>query len=65
MAYESDSLTRRSVGPALAAAVLGAVLGTVAVIGAAQFSADNSLPKDTAQVSDDALLGGVEYGSRN
>ncbi|PRQ11842.1 DUF2613 domain-containing protein [Corynebacterium sp. 13CS0277] len=64
MAYESDSLTRRSIGPALAAAVIGAVLGTVAVIGAAQLSATDSLPADT-EVTDDALLGGVEYGSRN
>ncbi|APT85595.1 DUF2613 domain-containing protein [Corynebacterium aquilae] len=65
MAYESDSLTRRTVGPALAAAVMGAVLGAVGVVGIAQLSGDNTLPQDSAQVSDDALLGGVEYGSRN
>ena len=35
MAYESDSVTRRTIGPALASTVVGVVLGIVAVIGVA------------------------------
>ena len=64
MAFESDSLNRRTIGPAIAAAVVGIVVGVAAVVGIAQVSGQDKLPADTAQVSQDALLGGAEYGTR-
>ncbi|AIG64801.1 hypothetical protein CATYP_09830 [Corynebacterium atypicum] len=65
MAYESDSLNRRSLGPAVASAVVGVALGVVAVLGIALFTDANSVPQSEAVTADDALLGGPEYGSRN
>lgn len=64
MAFESDSLTRRTVGPALAAAVVGIAVGAVAVFGVAAVSQNNSIPEGSQVSADDALLGGPEYGSR-
>lgn len=67
MAYESDSLNQRTIGPAIAAAVVGIVIGVAAVIGIAQVSGQDQLPEDTATAADasqDALLGGTEYGAR-
>lgn len=63
MAYESDSITRRTIGPALASTVVGIVLGIAAVIGVAALAAQDSLPTQKVS-SQDALLGGAEYGSR-
>ena len=66
MAYESDSVTRRTIGPALASTVVGVVLGIVAVIGvAALASSQDTLPATQKVSSQDSLLGGTEYGSRN
>ena len=65
MAYESDSLNRRSLGPAVASAVVGVALGVVAVLGIALFTDANSVPQSESVTADDALLGGPEYGSRN
>ncbi|MDU0479119.1 DUF2613 family protein [Staphylococcus chromogenes] len=64
MALESDSLTRRTVGPALASAVVGIAVGVAAVVGVASISNQDSLPASHAADSDAALLGGAEYGSR-
>lgn len=62
MAFESDSLLRRSVGPALASAAVGIALGIVAVIGVSivndHAQAEQSVP------AENAVLGDPEYGSR-
>lgn len=65
MALESDSVTKRSLGPALGSAVVGIALGTVAVIGIAQFSSADAVPSGSAVPADQAVVGGPEYGSRN
>ena len=65
MAYESDSVTRRTIGPALASTVVGVVLGIVAVIGVAALASHDTLPATQKVSSQDSLLGGTEYGSRN
>lgn len=65
MAYESDSVTRRTIGPALASTVVGVVLGIVAVIGVAALASQDTLPPTQKVSSQDSLLGGTEYGSRN
>ena len=65
MAYESDSVTRRTIGPALASTVVGVVLGIVAVIGVAALASQGALPPPQKVSSQDSLLGGTEYGSRN
>lgn len=64
MAYTSDSLTRRSLGPAIASVVVGVALGIVAAIGVASFSGQDSVPQGNAVPAQDALLGGPEYGTR-
>ena len=64
MAYESDSVTRRTI-PALASTVVGVVLGIVAVIGVAALASQDALPPTQKVSSQDSLLGGTEYGSRN
>ncbi|AGF73583.1 DUF2613 domain-containing protein [Corynebacterium halotolerans] len=64
MAYQSDSLNRRALGPAVASAVVGVALGIVAVIGIASFSGQDSVPQGNAVPAQDALLGGPEYGTR-
>ena len=63
MAYESDSVTRRTIGPALASTVVGVVLGIVAVIGVAALASQDTLPATQKVRSQDSLLGGTEYGS--
>ena len=63
MAYESDSVTRRTIGPALASTVVGVVLGIVA--GVAALASQDALPPTQKVSSQDSLLGGTEYGSRN
>ena len=65
MAYESDSVTRRTIGPALASTVVGVVLGIVAVIGVPALASQDTLPATQKVSSQDSLLGGTEYGSRN
>ena len=65
MAYESDSVTRRTIGPALASPVVGVVLGIVAVIGVAALASQEALPPTKKVSRQDSLLGGTEYGSRN
>ncbi len=65
MAYESDTLNRRTLGPAIASGVVGIALGVVAVVGVSVFSSANSLPDSGAKDVDAAVLGDPEYGSRN
>ena len=64
MAYETDSEQRRSVGPALASALIGALLGGGAIFGIGQPLTEDRIPEAQAVSTDDALLGGVEYGQR-
>ena len=65
MALESDSMTKRTLGPAVGSAVVGIALGVVAIVGIAQFSGQDTVPSSAAVSAEDALLGGPEYGSRN
>ncbi|GAA4790068.1 DUF2613 family protein [Corynebacterium canis] len=64
MAFDSDSLTRRSLGPALASAVIGVVLGVAAIAGIAELSQPHAVPLQQGESIKDPLLGGAEYGSR-
>lgn len=64
MAYENESEQRRSVGPALASALIGALLGGAAIFGLGQVLTEDKIPEAQAVSTDDALLGGVEYGER-
>ena len=64
MAYETDSLNRRPLGPAIASAVVGIAVGAVAVVGVSMISGQDTVPTGNAVTADDALLGGPEYGSR-
>ncbi|MGD7003815.1 DUF2613 domain-containing protein [Corynebacterium halotolerans] len=64
MAYKSDSLNRRSLGPAIASAVVGIAMGVVAVLGIAAFSDQDAVPHGNAVTAEDAMLGGPEYGTR-
>lgn len=64
MAYETDSLNRRTIGPAIASAVVGIALGAVAVAGVSVIAGQDTVPSSNAVTADDALLGGPEYGSR-
>ena len=64
MAYETDSEQRRSVGPALASALIGALLGGRPIFDIGQALTEDRIPEAQAVSTDDALLGGVEYGQR-
>lgn len=64
MAFESDSLNRRTLGPVVASAVVGVALGLVGVLGVSLFSGQNSVPQGNAVPAEQALMGSPEYGSR-
>lgn len=65
MPYETDSEPRRSAGPALASALVGALLGGAVIFGAGQAMYQTEIPQSTKQIAEeDALLGGTEYGER-
>lgn len=64
MAYETDSLNRRTLGPVIASAVVGIALGIVGVLGISMFSGQNTVPQSNAVPAEDAVFGGPEYGSR-
>lgn len=64
MAYESDSLNRRTLAPVVASAVVGVVLGVVGVLGVSLFSGQNTVPQSNAVPAEQALMGSPEYGSR-
>lgn len=65
MALKSDSLNRRTIGPAVASAVVGIAAGVVAVLGIAAFSGQDTVPQGNAVTAENAMLGGPEYGTRN
>lgn len=65
MALESDSLNKRTLGPAVGSAVVGIALGVITIVGVAQFSSANTVPEGNAVSAGDAVMGGPEYGSRN
>lgn len=64
MAVESDSLTKRTLSPAIGSAVVGLALGVITIVGIAQFSDADTVPSGHAVPAADAVLGGPEYGSR-
>ncbi|MBG6122866.1 DUF2613 domain-containing protein [Corynebacterium aquatimens] len=64
MTHRHASIQRRALGPVVASAVTGTVLGIVAVVGIAAFSGQNQVPEGNAVPADQAVLGGPEYGSR-
>ena len=65
MPYETESESRRSMGPALARALVGALLGGALIFGVGQAMHQTDIPEATQQVAQqDALLGGTEYGER-
>lgn len=64
MTHLDASLPRRALGPVVASAVAGVVLGIVGVVGIASFSGQNQVPAGNAVPADEAVLGGPEYGSR-
>ena len=56
---------RRSLGPAVVSAVVGALIGGVLIFTVSQVAQDSDIPEDRSVVSaNDALLGSVEYGAR-
>ena len=63
MAFESDSLNRRTLGPVVASAVVGVAPGVAGVLGLAAFSG-GAIPQSNAVPAEQALLGDPEYGSR-
>ena len=64
MAYETDSEQRRSMGPALASTLVGALLGGALIFGLGAVMSEDQIPEVQAVPADQALLGGVEYGAR-
>lgn len=66
MAFETETESRRSIGGAIAAAVVGVVLGG-GITFAAGAAADNTqLPsaEEIAVNKDSAFMGSVQYGDR-
>ena len=64
MPNETESEQRRTLGPALASALVGALLGSALIFGIAQVTQDSEIPEAQAVSADEALMGGVEYGER-
>lgn len=64
MAFDSDSLNRRTLGPAIASGAVGITLGIVAIIGVAMFSSGAALPEAEVVNVNQSVLGDPEYGSR-
>ena len=64
MAYETDSEQRRSIGPALASTLVGAILGGALIFGLGAVLTEDKIPEVQAIPADQAVLGGVEYGAR-
>lgn len=63
MPFETDSTARRSVGPAIASAVIGVVLGGLVAVGAGMLADNSDLPSDNIDANN-AILGSVQYGER-
>lgn len=64
MPYENESEQRRTLGPAIVSALVGALLGAAAIFGLTHVASQSELPAANAIQPDDALLGGPEYGTR-
>ena len=64
MPYENESEQRRTLGPAMASALVGALLGGALIFGVAHVTQESELPEAQAVSADEALMGGVEYGER-
>ncbi len=64
MAFDSDSLNRRTLGPAIASGAVGITLGIVAVIGVSMFSSGAAVPEPENINVNQSVLGDPEYGSR-
>lgn len=65
MAFESDSLPRRTLGPTIASGAIGIALGIVAIVGASLISNANAVAEHPSVSAEHARLGDPEYGSRN
>ncbi|KQB86072.1 DUF2613 domain-containing protein [Corynebacterium lowii] len=65
MARESDSLPRRTLGPAVASVVVGIALGVITILGISSLSQHNAVPAGGSPSAEDSLLGSPEYGSRS
>lgn len=63
MPFETDSTSRRSIGPAIASAVVGILLGGLIVVGVSLVADSSDLPSNTVD-ADNAVLGSVQYGER-
>lgn len=63
MPFETDSTPRRSLGPAVASAVVGVVLGGLVAVGVGMVADSSSLPSNDIDAND-AVLGSVQYGER-
>lgn len=66
MAFETQTESRRSIGPAIAAAVVGVVLGGIAAFTAGAAADNSTLPsaEEIAVNKDNAFMGSVQYGDR-
>ncbi|MCS4490160.1 DUF2613 domain-containing protein [Corynebacterium sp. ES2794-CONJ1] len=65
MAFSSDSLRWRTLGPAIASAAVGIALGVAAIVGSNTAIDDSPAQLDNGLSASDAILGDPEYGSRN
>ena len=63
MPFETDSTPRRSLGPAVASAVVGVVLGGAVALFAGSVADSPDLPPHKIAV-DDAVMGSIQYGER-
>ncbi|AHW65401.1 Putative membrane protein [Corynebacterium glyciniphilum AJ 3170] len=63
MPTETDSQPRRTLGPAIASAVVGIVLGGAAALFAGSIADSTDLPTNQIAV-DDAVMGSIQYGER-
>lgn len=63
MPTETDPQPRRTLGPAIASAVVGVVLGGAAALFAGSIADSTDLPSNQIAV-DDAVMGSVQYGER-
>lgn len=57
------SFVKNLLNPVIATTVVGIALGVLATFGLAQLSSNEQIPSPSLS-SNDALLGGVEYGAR-
>jgi hypothetical protein len=63
MPTETDSQPRRTLGPAIASAVVGVVLGGAGALAAGSMADSSDLPTNNIS-ADDAVMGSIQYGER-